>query len=55
MLTKPPVTVPDREAFIAEIWEYWLERAAGGDARAAEFLPKFEPWPTEQIGRRPKS
>ena len=55
METKPPVTVPDRESFIAEIWEYWLERAASGDAGAAKMLPFFEPWASEQIGRRPKS
>ena len=55
METKPPVTFPDREAFIAEMGEFGLERAASGDAGAGKMLPLFEPWATEQIGKRPKS
>ena len=53
--TKPPVTFPDREAFIAEMGEFGLERAASGDAGAGKMLPLFEPWATEQIGKRPNS
>ena len=55
METKPPVTLPDREELIAEIWQHWLERAAGGDAGAARILPMFETWATEQIRKRPTS
>ena len=55
MKPEPPVALPDREGFIAEMWEFWIERAASGDAGAAKMLPLFEPWATEQIGKRPKS
>ena len=55
METKPPVMIPDRESFIAEMWEFWLERAASGDAGAATMLPLFEPWAAGQIGKRCKS
>lgn len=50
----PPVTPPDPEAMIADMWRQLLDAADQGDEQVRLFLRTFEPWAREQLARRAK-
>lgn len=39
----PPITPPDREGFICEMWQQLLDAAGSGDDQARKFLAMFGP------------